>query len=357
MSLDTFKQRLAYIHTGLNGAWPESMCSGVVLGQVFILPLLQAAGFDIYNPLEVTPLHHHFGVRHSSFVFSLPDDTQQYKPLACIILDSSANSKNSFDTYENFAMQNDIRWIIITNTKQWFLFDRQGKNEEIVKLDVLQTDTSDTEELFEFLSAENWRGMVDITEIVQMHRENKERKQYLEQLIREKKLSLNISREQAIENIQQTERLSYKDLAILNVGQPELTLFKKIEEGQDLPVSPEIKQLVEILRKKAHHFPNTQRTSEIKLAGYRLVSGNWTNFHSILAQYAHENNLHLAIVSEERAKRNNKVRYVKLDQDVYYSVHYCADTHQNKIRNILMQMNMPQGMVEIAYRGTSVILP
>jgi predicted type IV restriction endonuclease len=105
---------------------PHVRWSSAEVRQAFVLPLLQAAGFNIWNPFEVAPdVENTAGGRKVQFVIRVgPTDAfvLQAQPLNAELF--AYDSDHTFQ----YARDHRVRWVVLTNGIVWAFFDLSTLN-------------------------------------------------------------------------------------------------------------------------------------------------------------------------------------------------------------------------------------
>ncbi|MPY66310.1 DUF4357 domain-containing protein [Deinococcus sp. SDU3-2] len=151
-----------------------------VVRQAIVLRLLQAAGFDIWNPTEVVPEETNatgnradFLIRAGAGKFAL-----EIKGMGVTL------GAVHFQQAATYAVNEGTRWAIVTNGRVWIVIDEHlpGKWEERVALRVELAQEGETfaDDLATLLDAETWRadafaGAVDAVQQRQRQRRDEAR--------------------------------------------------------------------------------------------------------------------------------------------------------------------------------------
>jgi hypothetical protein len=154
MSLERVLTSLAknlsgWVSTGLNEAQTS---------QVIVLPLLQALGYDIWNPYEVLAQGHSGG---GSGAYA-PDFAIKLETRTCFIIEVKALSRE-FSANDEIQAVNYVnalgrRWAVLTNGKAWHFYDNQISRpvNEKLSLTVELKNAKAPEYLFRLLARELW---------------------------------------------------------------------------------------------------------------------------------------------------------------------------------------------------------
>ncbi|MDO4262864.1 MAG: DUF4357 domain-containing protein [Deinococcus sp.] len=150
MSLADVEQALSSIQT-----WLDDPPGEAVVRQCIVLRLLQAAGFDIWNPLEVVPEETNvtghradFLIRRGQGKFAL-----EIKGMGVTV------GPREYQQAATYAVNEGSRWAIVTNGRVWVVIDEHlpGKWEDRVALKVeMGQGDSFAADFFGLLDAEIW---------------------------------------------------------------------------------------------------------------------------------------------------------------------------------------------------------
>lgn len=137
-------------------SWLDDPPGEAVVRQCIVLRLLQAAGFDIWNPAEVVPEETNTAGRRSDFLvrrgagrFAL-----EIKGMAASL------STREYEQAVTYAVNEGSRWAIVTNGRKWVVLDEHlpGRYEERAALTLEMGQESDMfgEDLAAVLDTATW---------------------------------------------------------------------------------------------------------------------------------------------------------------------------------------------------------
>lgn len=218
MNLENFKQRVAYIRAGLvSGGADWKDINEATVRQVIALPLLQAAGFDIWDPAEVKP-----EVPTSSG--GRVDVWLNYQGTTLYILELKKLNLNLKDKETeqaiNYAASQAVKWAMATNGLEWKLFDTFDVNKKSIEREVLTVSLHEAEYLFDLLSMENWKNGVDVVGLIEGKRARIKQIEKVRKTIQEEieytydETGEFISEKIAIHNLKRSGKLKDEDIQI-----------------------------------------------------------------------------------------------------------------------------------------------
>lgn len=117
--MENFQDAVAAIVKALP-AWENKGLNEAQTCQAIILRLLKAAGYDIWNPCEVSPQDRGKTYVIPDFVICLGNKPKFIIEAKLLGKDLNPNEK---DQAAHYAFSLDLRWAILTNGKQWIFLD------------------------------------------------------------------------------------------------------------------------------------------------------------------------------------------------------------------------------------------
>ncbi len=119
--------------------WNRSTLSEAAVRQVMVLPLLQVAGFDIWNPLEVQPEETNAAGNRPDLIVRC-GDTAEMGFILEIKRRSVSLDEGTLGQALAYAGHIGLRWVWLTNGQTWLLADekRSGayKEREVLRLEL-----------------------------------------------------------------------------------------------------------------------------------------------------------------------------------------------------------------------------
>lgn len=129
----------AVINRLATAAWNRSTLSEAAVRQVMVLPLLQVAGFDIWNPLEVQPEETNAAGNRPDLIVRC-GDTAEMGFILEIKRRSVSLDEGTLGQALAYAGHIGLRWVWLTNGQTWLLADekRSGayKEREVLRLEL-----------------------------------------------------------------------------------------------------------------------------------------------------------------------------------------------------------------------------
>lgn len=156
---EAFRQAVQEIAQGIFKNWPRSEINEAAVRQVMILRLLQAAGFDIWNPLEVSPEENHTSGNRADLSIRLKGKLLFVLELKR--LNAPIKDKETEQTI-NYANSKAIRWALATNGATWCVYDvhlvNQLSSERLVlELELKQHNQDEfADDLYRLLDSSVW---------------------------------------------------------------------------------------------------------------------------------------------------------------------------------------------------------
>lgn len=133
-----------------------------VVRQAIVLRLLQAAGFDIWNPAEVVPEETNGSGNRADFLIRAGGGTF---PLEVKGMNASLQPAH-YQQVVAYAANEGTRWALLTNGRVWVVLDRMHNpagtflDHEVLKLELAQEGETFADDLAALLDAETWRAGV-----------------------------------------------------------------------------------------------------------------------------------------------------------------------------------------------------
>ncbi|KEF34898.1 restriction endonuclease [Deinococcus sp. RL] len=238
-----------------------------VVRQAIVLRLLQAAGFDIWNPAEVVPEETNATGNRADFLIRVGAGkfALEVKGMGVTL------AASHFQQAATYAVNEGTRWAVVTNGRVWLVIDEHlpGKWEERVALRTELAQEGDTfaADLATLLDAETWRADA-FAGAVEAVRQRQRRRRDEARIQREKR--------PIVEAIQAKYRIPTFELAAENAveagkiteAERDVLLGKsrKKPSGSDLPPLPPSSEVL---------FTYRIREAEAR-ALYRPGDGTWT---------------------------------------------------------------------------------
>lgn len=154
----------------------KSSYSEAVVSQCVVLRLLEAAGFDIWNPQKVIP-------QGTSEIGKRPDFLVHSDNQSFILEVKAARITFTAKEYSqagNDAIDNNTRWAILTNGHIWSAIDLEANNKPFREREVLRIEWNDNteivaRELYALLCRQHWEDGKVEQSIEQIKKERQER--------------------------------------------------------------------------------------------------------------------------------------------------------------------------------------
>lgn len=169
---------------------PETHCSEAIVSQQIVLQIIQAAGFDIWNPKEVIPQETSTTGTRPDFLVYSGNQNFVIEVKATHIIFNDKEYKQA----ANDAIDNNSRWAILTNGHIWSIVDIEANNKPFKEREVFRIECSTTEteqladELYAVLGREYWEN-ASTAEMIEQVKKRRAQKKY-EQSVIDTKLPL-----------------------------------------------------------------------------------------------------------------------------------------------------------------------
>lgn len=347
--------------------------------QVIILRLLQALGWNIWNPEEVV-------AQDTSAKGYRPDYILSVRRTPVLVLEVKGldRTPNNEDRTQvvNYANAQNIRWTILTTGKQWEFFDNtlQAKAPEKRSLLFELDNPSAARYLERTLKRDLWEAKeasAKLARIVEEIRKEIETQQSLTRI--EHKL-----RQALEEGYQHSEKGLRKAIEKeLNANEQELAWahFDRLLNrllGGGTPTTASLPPLLHAFRQAvANRAKGPGDGGELPLRIWLNEEpihtlASWRDFYGALVEALEKTGQNdiledmrkqKDIVSSklERRKRDGKPyeasAYKPLSQGQYLFVHLSAERIRKKIRDLLVLLNVPPGTFRVEYEGDFFTLP
>jgi predicted type IV restriction endonuclease len=382
-SLESFRETVRAIASGIYDIWNLPNLNEAAVRQVIVLRILQAAGFDIWNPLEVVPEESSSGGGRVDIVIRIADEAQFVIELKK--LHAPLGGKSTVQSI-NYANEKAIRWAIATNGHTWRFYDNDLKkkipNERcVLEIELLKNNIETfTADLYQLLMHQTWANQQFESSIKKVEIELEKRKKY-EEIIREKMPLVESFKEEhtieiypkAIKLMVELKKLSEEESEVLldNINASptrELNLKQEIVQPKLIKTTGiKVKSLAsnqEIgfgeIEKYVSKFANRSSKTEFFWLDQKLSSSSSANIYSCLAEVALEHNIQLKLVHEDerRIGENGKMlRYVLLSNGLYLFMNLSADGIRSYLQALLKDLKVKANSLKIIYEGQEYLLP
>jgi predicted type IV restriction endonuclease len=383
-SLESFRETVQAIANGLNDNWNRQNLNEAAVRQVIVLRILQAAGFDIWNPLEVIPEPSISSRGRIDILISLGDKEQfviELKKLRAPLGDGE-----TVQTI-NYANEKAIRWAIATNGRAWKFYDchlikKQATERGVLEIE-LREDNAETfaEDLFDLLMREVWVNPNTFEESLEKVKLKLEKRKKCEEIIREKSPLVEsymeehtiADRTKAIKLMARYNELSEEESEVL-LGNINTSSTRELNLKQKVVQPKLIETSTKKVKPSTHHqeigfdeiekyvskFANRSSKAEFFWLDQKLSSSSSANIYSCLAEVALEHNIQLKLVHEDerRIGENGKMlRYILLSNGLYLFMNLSADGIRSYLQALLKDLKVKANSLKIIYEGQEYLLP
>ncbi len=381
----TFQQVLENIRTQLS-TWRMANLNEAQTSQVIILRLLQALGYDIWNPNNVFAQEAANG-SIPDFIVSC-DDTRRFivevKKLDTQLTDRMKTQAVSY------ANNQAIQWAVLTNGAEWLLFDsfmveRPAHERLVLRLSLDDHDTQLLTQYFErLLATVVWlqpkdylaKTAQDILEHITLH-------QQLQPLARELSELMDEYTVQDIDaGLKLAEKLNVWDAARHTLIRKHRSLLKQLlgstdstEHAATSPTPPQQNpSLIDTLKRGiSQTAPPSRKSSSSELEAFigdeKLEAVNWRDIHTGIAETflilgrsdeleAHDNIYDTVTERAQQGKNPYKVHdYRQLQNGRFLLLHSSARSHRRKSVQLLKLLGVADKTIKVVYKGETYFLP
>lgn len=359
--------------------------------QVVVLPVLQALGYDIWNPFEVAA-QSHSGGGNAAYA---PDFTVKLADRTCFVVEVKALSKefspNDTTQAVNYVNALGRRWAILTNGKAWHFYDNQVPKPAAEKLEltVELRDSRAANYLERLLSRSVWVAAdaertlaAEVRAISAEIRRHLELSEIEKKLRRELQAGFTADEKGLARAVQLTLEPNERELAEESLAE----LAKRLLGVDPLPVKPpepkpepkprKVEQedvfaaIIEGMRKTT---PNQRgnRSSELQawLGDTELEATSWRDINSGIVEamitlgrkdFASSRG-YIFPTNQSRAKGDGTLyptsAYRRLSDGDFLFLHDSANNHVQRSRRMLEELEVPPRTMRVVYRGDTFNLP
>jgi predicted type IV restriction endonuclease len=380
-SLENFRETVRAIANGIYDIWNLPNLNEAAVRQVIVLRILQAAGFDVWNPLEIIPEEFSSGGGRIDLVIKIDGEARfviELKKLSAVLAD-----KETVQTI-NYASEKAIRWAIATNGRAWKFFDTHLVQKEAIDRGVLEiellADKVDVfaDDLFGLLVRQVWVDQTFEKSLEKVKIELEKRNEH-EKIIREKTPLLeSFMQEYTVANRIKAINLMV-ELGKLSKLQSEV-LLGNIDTLPTVGLKPK-KEVIQpkfietpATRSKVHpqeisfdeieeyvtKFANQSSGNEFFWLDQKLSSSSSANIYSCLAEIALKHNIQLKLVTEGERKigeSGKMLRYILLSNGLYLFMNLSAENIRSELQTLLEKLKVKAKTLRIIYNNQEFLLP
>lgn len=391
MSLESVLKSLSgnlsgWISTGLNEAQTS---------QVIVLPVLQALGYDIWNPYEVLAQGHSGG---GSGAYA-PDFAIKLEAKTCFIIEVKALSRE-FSANDEIQAVNYVnalgrRWAILTNGKAWHFYDNQISRpvSEKLSLTVELKNAKAPEYLFRLLARELWADpeaetkladevlaiSTDIRKHLQLGEIERKLRDELAAGFTADEKGLGRAIELTLEpNERELAQEAFTELAKRLLGISLETQPKSARPTLSSQPATDLERsgVLEAIRRGVElskTFRKQRQTADVELeaylAGQPLDVTSWRDLNAGIAEamlfLGHRDFLAAQGVLNKKVNERQRASgepypahaYRRLSNDELLFLHAGASDHARRIRRMLLALEMPQKVLKVRHQKETYALP
>jgi predicted type IV restriction endonuclease len=348
--LENFCASVREIAHGLNTSWKAANLNEAAVRQVVVLRLLQAAGFDIWNPLEVMP-EVQSGARGSTDFLLRFDDKDA---LVLELKRSNATlADNETEQAITYAFHKGIRWAIITNGKVWKVCDvrivTQKFNERVV-LEIKLDDDIDffAKNLFALLNRSVWalEEFEDSLESVKFALVYRELNKRLEFFMIKHEIA---NRSSAIKFMVNEGELTKTEQDILEKNQN----FSSPKSTNE----PDSALLDEINSASGRYTNDSTGTFIAQWHGVTLKPKSFRNLYLSLVEVAISRGITPRYATQEQIKKWPADTFAEISNGQKVDKNLNSETSRKRMKELLEALKVQPGTLEIQYTGKTYLLP
>jgi predicted type IV restriction endonuclease len=387
MSLES---TLAKLSSSLS-EWSQKGLNEAQTSQVIILPVLHALGFNIWDPHEVAA-QIHSGGGNGAYA---PDFTVELAGKLCFIIEVKALNRefspNDTTQAVNYVNALGRRWAVLTNGKAWHFYDNQVPKPAADKLELTieLKDARAATYLARLLSRSVWEASdaehhltVEVQSISAEIRRRLKLSEVEEKLRNELREGFALDEKGLTKAIQLTLEPNERELAEGSFAELTKRLLGIDRAPKELPdpepeSTPEMVEqkdvlaaIIEGMRKTA---PNQRgkRSSELQawLGDTELQATSWRDINSGIVEamiaLGHEDFVvskgYIYQTMQSRAKADGTLyptsAYRQMSDGRFLFLHDSANSHVQRSRRMLEELQVPPRTVRVVYRGDTFYLP
>ena len=356
-SLESFRETIRAIANGLNDNWNTQNLNEAAVRQVIVLRILQAAGFDIWNPLEVIPEQSISSRGRIDILIRLGNKEQfviELKKLRAPLGDGE-----TVQTI-NYANEKAIRWAIATNGRAWKFYDNHLVTKQAIERGVLEIELLENnaetfaKDLFDLLMRQVWVDQTFEESLKRVKIELEKRNEH-EKIVREKTPLLDFfmneytvkDRTKAANLMVELGKLSKLESEVLlgninTLPSSELKLKQEIVQPQfiEKPIEKVKSNLpnheigFDEIEEYVAKFANQSSETRIFWLDQKLSSSSSANIYSCLAEVALKRNIKLKLVTESERRRGKNGKMLRYILDLRRNCfEYCHTTPKSPFKN------------------------
>ncbi len=361
--------------------WSERGLNEAQTSQAIVLPVLQALGYDIFNPYEVVPQNANHGY-YPDFTVNLADRIRFIIEVKALNKEFSAGDQAQSVNYVNAQGR---RWAVLTNGKAWHFFDNQISKPAAEKLattiDIQKPEAANY--LAKLLARSAWEPenaddvlAIKVDEVASDIRKRTKLSEIAQKLERELLEGFTQDEAGLKKAIQLTLEPNEKELALESL----LELSRKLLGAPgDTPPSPqplskESADLTEALKAGIASTKPLKRKgapSDIKVwvGDDEVEASSWRDVTCGIAETLLMLDKEPLLKStglvncdvNERTKANGDVyevsAYRELSNGHFLFIHSSAKAHERQSRRLLELINAPARLMRVIYNNEEFYLP
>lgn len=363
--------------TSLIKAWSKNGLNEAQTSQAIVLRLLEALGYDIWNPCEVFPENHSGG---GSGGYK-PDYSLHVEDELRFIIEVKALNKAFSDNDKvqavNYVNAQGLRWAVLTNGREWYFFDNLVAKpaHEKHKLTIDLQDTKAAKYLEKLLVKELWRGAeveYELAILIQEVDADIRRRTKLSKI--ERKLSERLGQGFSLDMqglqtaVQYTLEPNERELAEESMGELAQRLLPEASARTDsAPIEAVIKEGINLTSPRERGA----RGSDLRawIDDDELLAVNWRDINAGIAEALLtleriawlEEAGYLFKTTEEYRKASGEPyppsAYRQLSNGRYLLLHASAQEHQRRSRRMLERLDAPPKLIKVVYKEQEIFLP
>ena len=350
--------------------------------QVIVLPVLQALGYNIFDPYEVVPQNSGYGY-YPDFTVSFANKTRFIIEVKALNKEFTENDQTQSVNYVNAQGR---RWAVLTNGKAWHFFDNQISKPAAEKLattiDIQKPEAANY--LIKLLARSIWESAnaddivaKRVDEVAEDIRKRTKLSEIAAKL--EHELAEGFTQDEAglKKAIQLTLEPNEKELALESLPELNRKLLKPSKEISTAPITPNANELPSLLEALKSGLAMTKPTkkkgtpSDIKVwvSGDEVGAFSWRDVTCgiaeallILGEKSALESTELVYSDEREHKKKNGDAYPphayrKLSDGRFMFVHFSATDHARRCKKMLKLIDAPAQIIRVVYENEEFDLP
>lgn len=382
--------------------WQSHSINEAQTAQAIVLRMLQALGYNVWNPFEVMPEAFGNGGYRPDYTIQLNGDIR-------FIIEVKVLGKNLADTEKdmtqavNYINSVGRRWAILTNGQEWLFLDNDIRGEisqkRVLTLDLVSHAKHAASYLERLLSQKHWQTTdaedaletiikdirADIQKRLQLGKIANKLAAKIGKGFSKDKLGIEMAvqyvldaneRQLAEDNLEhlvkrllEGEETELIHAVVNREDKTETPSAESVPTQSQTPLSEVERAIIEgIVRSRQYTSERGGADVQAWLGDEPLEATSWRDIHAGLAEAmltlndkAVEELTQIYVSITEKRKGNGETYppsgYRQLSDGRFIFLHASAASHQRRILDLLTHLNITSQRLKVAYRGETFYLP